>query len=127
MKYFLILSLVLISFSAHADELYSDTPKCAMIKNDTSVNEFVAIRTDFYTKPDGQRSYYEEILHLEPNKEREICVKGPFYPDYKVTLTVKSFLPLFECKTKLEGTIAVHDKPSETTEGARTVWADCVN
>jgi len=125
MKYFLAL-LLLLPVTAHAQELYSDPPKCAMLKNDTSSNKFVAIRTDFYTKPDGKRSYYEETLHLEPGKERQICAKGPFLPDYKVHLIVKSFFPLFECDTKMQGEIAVHDKPSEKSDG-RTVWVDCVN
>ena len=114
-----------LPFGAHAEELYSQDPKCAVIKNDTKEKEFVAIRTDFYAKPDGGRSYYEEVLHLEPGKDQEVCVKGPFLPDYKVTLTVKSFVPLFECTTKLSGDITIHEKPTE--KGGREIYVDCID
>lgn len=125
MKYALVLLFLIVPFAAKAEDLYTNDPQCAIIKNETDSNEFVAIRTDFYTKLDGKRSYYEEVLHLNPGNMQQVCAKGPFYPGYKVTLTVKSFFPLFDCQTRLEGTIAIHDKPSET--GGRTVWADCVN
>lgn len=124
MRYFIVFLILVLPVVAQAEELYSETPKCAVLKNDTASNAFVALRTDFYTKPDGKRSYYESVVLLEPGKEREMCVKGPFFPDYKVTLSVKSFFPLFRCQTKLEGTIAVHEK---RTGDNRTVWADCIN
>ena len=124
MKYVIALMILLLPSLAQAEELYSEQPKCAVIKNETASNAFVGIRTDFYMKDDGKRSYYESVVFLEPGKERELCVKGPFFPDYKVTLSVKSFFPLFRCQTKLEGTIAVHEK---RTGDNRTVWADCVN
>ena len=125
MKYFLALLFLLIPVSAQAAELYSPQPKCAVIRNETKDKTFVAIRTDFYTKPDGARSYYEEIMHLKPDEERQVCAKGPFYDGYKVNLIIKSLFPLFDCKTKLEGTIPVREKP--TPSGGRDFYAVCVD
>lgn len=113
----------MIPFSAQAEELYSKQPQCAMIKNETQAKAFVSIRTDFYTKPDGKRSYYEEVLHLDPDAKREVCAKGPFLPDYKVYLVIKSFVPLFDCKTKLKGNIFIRDLPND--HGGNDIYATC--
>jgi hypothetical protein len=113
-----------IPFAAQAEEIYLQEPQCAVIKNDTKQKQFVSIRTDYYAKPDGSRSYFEEVLHLEPDQDQEVCVKGPFLPGYKVTLTVKSFIPLFECDTKLAGEISIQEK--ETEKGGHEIFANCV-
>ncbi len=124
MRYCLALVLLMLSFPAQAEELYSPQAQCALIKNAMTTSASVAIRTDFYTKPDGKRSYYEDILKLDAGKEREVCAKGPFLPDYKVYLTVKSFVPLFDCKTKLQGEITIRERASKSGEG-REVYALC--
>lgn len=124
MRYLLAL-LILFALPVQAAELYSDQPYCADIRNEAKGKVFVAIRTAFYTKPDGARSYYEEIVHLDPGQERQICAKGPFYPDYKVSLTIKSLFPLFDCQTKLSGTIPIREKP--TPGGGRDFYAVCVD
>ncbi len=127
MKYVLALFLLLVPLSAQAEELYTPQPQCADIKNETDGKVFVAIRTDFYAKPDGTRSYYETVLHLDPGKFQQVCAKGPFFPDYKVLLMVKSLLPLFDCKTKMQGTIAVRSRPAKDNPEAHDYYATCVD
>ncbi len=125
MKYLLALLFLIVPVSAQAGELYSPEPQCAIIHNETKGTAFVAIRTDFYAKPDGSKSYYEEVLHLKPDEKRQVCAKGPFYEGYKVSLIVKSLFPLYDCKTKLAGTIPVREKLKP--EGGRDVYAVCVD
>lgn len=127
MKYLFALVLLLVPFTANAADIYTNDPQCAVIKNETTKNAFVAIRTDFYVKPDGKKSYYEEVLHLDPGNMQQVCAKGPFLPGYKVHLIIKSFFPLFDCQTRLEGEIPIRDKPSETDSAGRDVYAVCVD
>ena len=126
MRYCLLVILLLLSLPAQAEELYSPEAQCALIRNAMSTTASVAIRTDFYTKPDGKRSYFEDILKLDAGKEREVCAKGPFLPEYKVYLTVKSFVPLFDCKTKLQGEIVIRERKSKSGEG-REIYASCAD
>jgi len=125
MRYIALAFLFFFPFTVQAAGLYTERPHCAVLKNESKGTAFVAIRTDFYTAPDGSRSYYEEVIHLKEGQEREICAKGPFLPDYKVTLIVKSLFPLYECKTKLTGTIPIRERPDK--EGGRDVYAVCVD
>lgn len=83
----------------------------------------VQFRTDYYLREDGGRDYYETLLRIEAGKEREICAKGPFYPDYKVDLIVKSLFPLYDCRTKLQGEIPIREKQGQGEE--RSFYAVC--
>jgi len=123
-KYILAAVLCLMASSAHA-EIYTQEPHCAIFKNETKNTMFLGIRTDFYTKPDGKKSYHEEVLHIKPGNMQQACVKGPFFPDYKVLLSVKSFFPLYECKTRLEGEIYIREKVKENGNG-KDYYATCV-
>lgn len=124
-KIILAALLCFLSVSVQAEEIYTANPQCAIFKNETKDIMFVGIRTDFYTKPDGKKSYYEEVMHIKPGNMQQACVKGPFFPGNKVILMIKSFFPLFECKTKLQGEIYVREKQKENGDG-RDFYATCV-
>ena len=127
MKYFLAFLFIVLPFSAQAEEIYTNDPQCAIIRNETKSTAFISIRTDFYEKPDGKRSYYEEVLHLKPGNIQQVCAKGPFLPGNKVYLTIKSFFPLFDCRTRLEGEIPIREQPSKKNKDVRDVYAVCVD
>lgn len=105
-------------------ELYSPTPHCAVIRNVSDRLMNVTIRTQYYTRPNGTKDRYETNLRLEKGDFQEVCVKGPFYPDYKVALTITAMLPLFECKTKLQDEISLHAVAVDATSS--DVYADCI-
>lgn len=85
----------------------------------------VQIRTDYFLREDGARDYHETILRLAAGKDREICAKGPFYPDYEVDLVLKSLFPLFDCRTKLQGEIPLRER--ELPDGDREFYAVCID
>ena len=117
--------MILLPLSTHAEEIYTNEPRCAIFKNETKDTMFVGVRTDFYTKPDGTRSYYESVMKIRAGNMQQACVKGPFFPGYKVALMIKSFFPLFECQTKLQGDIFIREKPKASGEG-RDFYATCI-
>lgn len=119
-----VLFLLFLS-PAQSQELYSPLPYCALIKNETKDEMIVQIRTDYYLRDDGTRDYHETILRIDAGKDREICAKGPFYPDYKVDLILKSLFPLFDCRTKLQGEIPLRER--KLANGDREFYAVCVD
>lgn len=125
MRILLFLFLLIFSGSVQAQELYAPTPQCAQIKNETKDDALVEIRTDYYLHENGAKDYYETILRLKPDESREVCAKGPFYPDYKVNLTIKSLFPLFDCRTKLTGEIPIRER--KAAGGGRDFYAVCAD
>jgi hypothetical protein len=65
---------------------------------------------------------HEGLFDLQDGETVEICSTGPFYPGYKIELTIKTIMPLFTCKTRLSGEIVLRRK----REGDFNIlYADC--
>ncbi len=124
MKFMIFLFILLITPFAHA-ELYSPTPQCAVIRNTTASTVFVVIRTDFFENKDGSKERFQSTLRLDPKVAQEICAKGPFFPNFQVDLTIRTLIPIFSCKTKLSGEIAITASPRD--DGSQKFQAVCVN
>lgn len=122
-KRILFLLFLTMCCPALADELYAPAPHCAVIRNQSDRSMNVTIRTDYYSNDNGSKDRFETVLHLDKDQFQEVCVKGPFYPDYKVYLAVTAMMPLFECQTRLEGEIGLH--ADRKKDGSYEIHADC--
>ena len=96
-----------------AEPLLSLRPHCATIKNDTGNSLFASIRTAYTPNAQGQDKRHEGSFRLEKDASTQVCSTGPFYPGYQVELVVKTMIPIFSCKTKLEGTITLTSSRDE--------------
>lgn len=124
MRYFLLALLVIGLFPSSARaELISPRPYCATIKNTAEFMLYVMIRSDYGTNRSGKKQRHESSFRLEPGKDTQVCSTGPFYPGYKVELVIKSLLPVFNCKTRLVGTIPL--KVDERPDGTHKIYAVC--
>ncbi len=118
---FLFLTLI-ASFPVMAADV---TPfkECATIRNAIGHSVMGVVRTaGFKNARTGQVSYHEGPFVLEDNGTVEICSNGPFYPGYKVELTLRTLMPLFSCQTRLSGEIVLRQK---TEKGIKFLYADC--
>jgi hypothetical protein len=125
MRLCLFLCCVLFVTHAQAAELYSPTPQCAMIKNTTNSTLFLMIRTDFFENQDGSKERFQTTLRLEPQAAQEVCAKGPFFPNYQVDLSIRTLIPIFSCKTRLQGEIAITS--TQRDDGSQKFSAECVS
>ena len=69
-------------------------------------------------------------FRLEPGETTQACTVGPFYADYRVAFVVKTFIPLFSCKTKVNEDIIIKRQrigrdTYKTNERGETIWAEC--
>jgi hypothetical protein len=104
--------------------LTSPTPHCGIIKNDSDRSMTGSIRTDYYTKDDGSKGHHEATFRLKPGEDQQFCSTGPFYPGYKVGLILRTLAPVFDCKTRLAGTILL--KSEKRADGTIKIYAICV-
>lgn len=114
------LSLATFATPAHAGEV---TPfkECATLRNAANQEVMGVIRTESF-KYKGQIVRHEGRFDLQDGETVEICSTGPFYPNYKVELTIKTIMPLFTCKTRLSGEIVLRRR---IKDGITDLYADC--
>lgn len=119
-----IFCLALLSGPVLADPLVSKDPQCATLVNTADVRIYGTVRSDYYTDEAGVKRRHEVQFRLEPKGDQQICSTGPFYAGYTVALSLRTLMPVFQCKTRLAGKIYLHaDKqPDESTK----LYADCV-
>lgn len=101
-----------------------------MVVNEAPYKAYGSFMTDWYTTPEGQKSRHRSNFRLEeagavheeegyPLDRAEFCSYGPFYPDRKLVLTLRTLVPIFECRTKIDqGPIIISGfrKPEGGTE-----------
>ncbi len=117
---FLFLGMICLNLSAVAADV---TPfkECATIRNAANQQVTGVIKTDAF-KFRGQIRRHEKNFILQDGETVEVCSTGPFYPGYKVELTIRTIMPLFTCKTRLSGEIVLRRKE---IKNFTALYADC--
>ena len=98
-------------------------PICFDLINEATFEVLGQVRSDFYFTPDGTKAYHRSNFRLKPQEKAKICSTGPFYEGRRVNLSLRSMIPLFSCKTAMDGPVTIQSAPTET--GGNKVWADC--
>ena len=119
--------------SAPAQDIVQE-PICFVVKNEAPYKVYGNFGTDYYTTPEGTKARHRSNFRLEeagavhaegyPLDAAEFCSYGPFYPDRKLDLVLRTLVPIFSCRTRIDqGVIVIkgHRKP----EGGTETWAEC--
>jgi hypothetical protein len=117
------LSFMILFFVTHHAYAGDVTPfkECATIRNAANQQITGVIKTDSF-KFKGQIRRHEKNFVLQDGETVEVCSTGPFYPGYKVELTLRTIMPLFNCKTRLSGDIVLRRKE---IDNYTALYADC--
>lgn len=115
--------LLTVSGEARAQSTTSE-PICFKIRNMAEWTILGDVSTDYFTAPDGQRGRHRANFRLGPGEEKQMCSYGPFYPDFKQDLTLRTIVPIFSCRTRVDkGDILVQG--STGSDGKTKTWAEC--
>jgi hypothetical protein len=95
--------------------------ECATIINSANQQVTGVIKTDSF-KFQGQIRRHEKNFILQDGETVEVCSTGPFFPGYKVELTIRTIMPLFTCKTRLSGNIFIRRKE---IDNFTSLYAEC--
>ena len=95
--------------------------ECATIRNSAHQQVMGVIRTESFIFK-GQVTRHEKNFNLQDGETVEVCSTGPFFPGYKVELTIRTIMPLFTCQTRLSGDIFIRSKEQDN---ATLLYAEC--
>ena len=89
-----------------------EKPICNWLTNrsDQTIMGFIATASQKVASGDVVR--HRENFRLEAGERKQICAAGPFYEGRRLELTIRTIMPLFSCKTKIDREIfldAKHD------------------
>ncbi len=131
---FALFTLFLIAAPAQAQEIVSE-PICFGVRNEAPYKVYGNFGTDYYVDPEkGTKARHRSNFRLDepgsvdekgfPSDRAEFCSYGPFYPDRKLEIVLRTLVPIFSCQTRIDqGEIVIkgHRKP----EGGTDTWAEC--
>lgn len=130
--------LTLCPLPAKAQEMTGEIvqePLCFKVRNEAPYKIYGNFGTDYYVAEDGTRARHRSNFRLEEAGAKdpqtgeaadaaEFCSYGPFYPDRKLELVLRTLVPIFSCKTKIDqGEIVV--KGYRKPEGGTNTYAEC--
>ena len=126
MKYIsLFIALFVFLASSHIAQAADVTPfkECATIVNSAKQQVMGVIKTESF-KFQGKVIRHEKNFNLQDGETVAVCSTGPFFPGYKVELTIRTIMPLFTCHTRLSGNIYLRSKWDEKNR-ITLLYADC--
>ncbi|MCB1562633.1 MAG: hypothetical protein KDJ75_03585 [Alphaproteobacteria bacterium] len=105
-------------------------PICFVLRNEAPYSVYGSFSTDYYTRDDGIRARHRSNFKLleagstnpetgYPTDRAEFCSYGPFWPGRKLELTLRTLVPIFSCRTRIDqGEIVIqgHFKPEGGTD-----------
>lgn len=119
--------------AAHPD-IVKD-PICFSVRNEAAYKVFGNFVTNYYQAPDGTIARHRSNFRLDaagsvddkgdPSDRAEFCSYGPFYPEHRLELVLRSLFPIFNCMTKIDqGEIVIKGERKADDSGVKT-WAEC--
>lgn len=97
---------------------------CGTIVNKAEYKIYGTIMTDIAGERNGIPARHTQTLVLEPQDKVQVCSSGPFFAGGTLELTLKSLVPLFSCRTRIDrGDIIITNKPRP--EGGQDWSATC--
>lgn len=133
----IILGIVLAGAAvvpAQAQDVVSE-PVCFILRNEAPYKVYGTFGTDYYINPEGNKARHRSNFRLDepgskhaeegyPTDVAEFCSYGPFYPERKLELVLRTLVPIFSCKTRIDqGEIVI--KGYKKPEGGTETWAEC--
>lgn len=110
-------------------------PICFKVRNTAPYKVYGSFITNYYTTETGSNARHRSNFRLdepgsvdentkEPSDQSEFCTYGPFLPDRKLELVLRTLVPIFSCKTKIDqGEIVI--KGYRKPEGGTDTYAEC--
>lgn len=98
-------------------------PICSALKNRSDVSIQGTLATAPQTLKNGDISRHRDNFRLMPGERKEFCVSGPFFEGRRIELTIRTLIPLFDCKTKITKEILLDSIIQD--DGSRKYSATC--
>lgn len=88
-------------------------PICFTIRNTADFRVLGNVSTDYFMRPDGIRARHSSNFRLQsagsvdsrtgkPDDRMTACSSGPFLPGRKLDFQLKTIIPVFSCRTRVD-------------------------
>lgn len=133
----LILSALAVPAFAQNENLdIVKEPICFAVRNQAPYKVYGNFATDNYITAEGIKARHRSNFRLDepgtkdekgnPTDAAEFCSYGPFLPNRMLELTLRTLVPIFSCKTKIDqGEIIIKGHRKEGPDGGTETWAEC--
>lgn len=101
----------------------SKTAQCFKVINKAPYTVLGTFVTDVYTDDKGQQGRHRSNFRLDSDHASEFCTYGPYYEGGKLELVIRTLVPVFSCKTRVDADIVIHGR--RKPEGGTDTWAVC--
>lgn len=107
-------------------------PICFGVINEAPYTVLGSVSTDYYTTSEGRKARHVSNFRLSAEQAEEkdyptaveFCSYGPFYPGRKLEIVLRTLIPIFNCKTRVDqGPLIV--KGYRKPEGGTETWIEC--
>jgi len=100
-------------------------PLCFSIINEAPFTVIGTVATQYYIRADGIKARHRENFRLGPQDWKQLCTRGPFFDGRMLDITLKTLVPIFECRTAFYEDLRVQGEYKE--EGGTETWIDCLD
>lgn len=102
----------------------TDAAECFNVVNKAPYTVYGSINTNYFVRADGIKTRHKSNFRLESQAGAEFCTFGPFYDGHKLELVLRTLVPIFDCKTGINGDIIIYGK--RKSEGGTETYAACL-
>lgn len=86
-------------------------PICTFLTNRSDQAILGSIGLASQTLPSGETITHNENFRLKAGDKRQVCAAGPFFEGRRIRIVLRTVMPLFECKTKIDHEIFLDATP----------------
>lgn len=99
-------------------------PICSALVNRSDQAILGTLSTAGQRVPSGDVIKHRDNFRLEPGDRKEFCSTGPFYEGQRLEIVLRTIIPLFDCKTRIDrGDIYLDARPDQY--GVKKLSATC--
>lgn len=99
------------------------SPICSKLVNRSDQTILGTLMTAKQQVASGEVVEHSDNFRLNAGAEQEFCVAGPFFEGRRIKIVLRTLIPLFECKTKIDKPVYLDAQPDEN--GFKKLSADC--
>ncbi len=75
---------------------------CFEVVNRAPYLVFGTIFTEMFMRPDGIEARHRSVFRLKENESEPFCTTGPFFEGRRIGVQLRTLVPVFECKTRID-------------------------
>ena len=111
-----------VPLSGRAGEV-SPVEQCFNVINNAPYGVMGSVMSDVYRTPEGDPARHRSNFNLKPGEQTRFCANGPYYEGGKLELVIRTLVPVFSCKTRIDGDIVISGR--KKPDGGTDTWAVC--